>query len=214
MSRIFFMKRVLAMLGSGRMFQRGYSMLLRIAALITAIGGAVFWILTWRVIAELERFYAYYYRAGSRIAPAGIMFQILMVVLIYCLVHTLLIRARTVEELQPTDYIIIPLFSVTLKLLGEISACLFIFSGLAGGLSIWIAGGNILGPLGISSISLGTNDFIGGLLTMLLGLLLAFASLVTFYYLSEVAIVLVDIATNTRSLRDDAGSNEQENRAG
>lgn len=189
-------------------------MLLRIAALITAIGGAVFWILTWRVIAELERFYAYYYRAGSRIAPAGIMFQILMVVLIYCLVHTLLIRARTVEELQPTDYIIIPLFSVTLKLLGEISACLFIFSGLAGGLSIWIAGGNILGPLGISSISLGTNDFIGGLLTMLLGLLLAFASLVTFYYLSEVAIVLVDIATNTRSLRDDAGSNEQENRAG
>jgi len=37
---------------------------------------------------------------------------------------------------------------------------------------------------------------------------------VTFYYLSEVAIVLVDIATNTRSLRDDAGSNEQENRAG
>ena len=88
MSRIFFMKRVLAMLGSGRMFQRGYSMLLRIAALITAIGGAVFWILTWRDIAELERFYAYYYRAGSRIAPAGIMFQILMVVLIYCLVHT------------------------------------------------------------------------------------------------------------------------------
>ena len=188
-------------------------MLLRIAALITAIGGAVFWFLPGGL--ELERFYALLLPSWfSRIAPAGIMFQILMVVLIYCLVHTLLIRARTVEELQPTDYIITPLFSVTLKLLGEISACLFIFSGLAGGLSIWIAGGNILGALGISSISLGTNDFIGGLLTMLLGLLLAFASLVTFYYLSEVAIVLVDIATNTRSLRDDAGSNEQENRAG
>lgn len=212
MSNIFFMKRVLAALGSGLMFKRVYSILLRIVALITAIGGAVLWVSIWQEISELGSYWYY----GSRIVPAGVVVQILMLVLLYCLVHTLLIRARTVEQLQQTNYIIAPIFSVTLKLVGEIFGCVLTFSGLAGGISIWIANRDVLRILGISAIpSLGTASFITGFLTILVGLFLAFTSLVTFYYSAELSIVLVDIATNTRVLqRNQVASGEQETSQG
>ncbi len=206
------MKRVLAALGSGLMFKRVYGILLRIVALITAIGGAVLWVSIWQEISELGSYWYY----GSRIVPAGVVVQILMLVLLYCLVHTLLIRARTVEQLQQTNYIIAPIFSVTLKLVGEIFACVLTFSGLAGGISIWIANRDVLRILGISAIpSLGTASFITGFLTILVGLFLAFTSLVTFYYSAELSIVLVDIATNTRVLqRNQVASGEQETSQG
>lgn len=206
------MKRVLAVLGSGLMFKRVYGILLRIVALITAIGGAVLWVSIWQEISELGSYWYY----GSRIVPAGVVVQILMLVLLYCLVHTLLIRARTVEQLQQTNYIIAPIFSVTLKLVGEIFACVLTFSGLAGGISIWIANRDVLRILGISAIpSLGTASFITGFLTILVGLFLAFTSLVTFYYSAELSIVLVDIATNTRVLqRNQVASGEQETSQG
>jgi hypothetical protein len=212
LSNIFFMKRVLAALGSGLMFKRVYGILLRIVALITAIGGAVLWVSIWQEISELGSYWYY----GSRIVPAGVVVQILMLVLLYCLVHTLLIRARTVEQLQQTNYIIAPIFSVTLKLVGEIFACVLTFSGLAGGISIWIANRDVLRILGISAIpSLGTASFITGFLTILVGLFLAFTSLVTFYYSAELSIVLVDIATNTRVLqRNQVASGEQETSQG
>lgn len=212
MSNIFFMKRVLAALGSGLMFKRVYGILLRIVALITAIGGAVLWVSIWQEISELGSYWYY----GSRIVPAGVVVQILMLVLLYCLVHTLLIRARTVEQLQQTNYIIAPIFSVTLKLVGEIFACVLTFSGLAGGISIWIANRDVLRILGISAMpSLGTASFITGFLTILVGLFLAFTSLVTFYYSAELSIVLVDIATNTRVLqRNQVASGEQETSQG
>ncbi len=206
------MKRVLAALGSGLMFKRVYGILLRIVALITAIGGAVLWVSIWQEISELGSYWYY----GSRIVPAGVVVQILMLVLLYCLVHTLLIRARTVEQLQQTNYIIAPIFSVTLKLVGEIFGCVLTFSGLAGGISIWIANRDVLRILGISAIpSLGTASFITGFLTILVGLFLAFTSLVTFYYSAELSIVLVDIATNTRVLqRNQVASGEQETSQG
>jgi hypothetical protein len=212
LSNIFFMKRVLAALGSGLMFKRVYGILLRIVALITAIGGAVLWVSIWQEISELGSYWYY----GSRIVPAGVVVQILMLVLLYCLVHTLLIRARTVEQLQQTNYIIAPIFSVTLKLVGEIFGCVLTFSGLAGGISIWIANRDVLRILGISAIpSLGTASFITGFLTILVGLFLAFTSLVTFYYSAELSIVLVDIATNTRVLqRNQVASGEQETSQG
>ncbi len=44
------------------------------------------------------------------IVPAGVVVQMLMVILIYCVVHTLWIRAKTVEQLPVTGYVIAPIF--------------------------------------------------------------------------------------------------------
>ena len=191
LSNIFFMKRVLAVLGSGLMF-KGIWYPSEDRCSITATGrycGFLF-----QEISSWELLVLWF-----RIVPAG---QVQILVFCSIVWYILLIRARTVEQLQQTNYIIAPIFSVTLKLVGEIFACVLTFSGLAGGISIWIANRDVLRILGISAIpSLGTASFITGFLTILVGLFLAFTSLVTFYYSAELSIVLVDIATNTRVLQ-------------
>lgn len=209
------MQRILAALNSGLVFKRVYGIILRIAALLTAVGGTGLWIATWQEISNLKR-YAYYYSIPGSAVAAGVVVQILMVVLFYCVVHTLWIRAHTVEQLAETGYVITPIFSVTLKLTGEIMACILAFSGLAGGFSIWLAGRDVLSLLGLGFFdyglpSLGAAGFLAGLGAILLGLFFAFTTLVAFYYLAELAVVLVDIAGNTRMLyRQQSSEAEQE----
>ncbi len=141
-----------------------------------------------------------YYSKG--IIPAGFVIQIFMLALFYSLIHTLLLRAGAVEKLPETGYIITPIFALTLRLIGEISACVFSFFGLAGGISLWLAGGNVLGVIGLPDpLSLGGTGFAAGLFTIFAGLLGAFISLVIFYYSAELAGVLADIAGSTRGLR-------------
>lgn len=214
------MRRILDMLSSGLVFKRVYGVILRIAAVLTVLGGGVLWISTWQEISNLRN-YRYYYSGYGGIVPAGVVVQMLMVILIYCVVHTLWIRAKTVEQLPVTGYVIAPIFSVTLKLVGEVIACGAIFSGFAGGLSIWIAGRDVLRLLGLGGLDLfgtgplGAASFVTGLLTILLGLFFAFISLVIFYYSAELAVVLVDIAGNTRMLnKQPEPGGEQETAAG
>lgn len=112
MSRIFFMGgRILDMLSSGLVFKRVYGgVILRIAAVLTVLGGGgVLWISTWQEISNLRN-YRYYYSGYGGIVPAGVVVQMLMVILIYCVVHTLWIRAKTVEQLPVTGYVIAPIF--------------------------------------------------------------------------------------------------------
>lgn len=212
------MKRILAVLGSGLVFKRVYGIILRIAAVFTVLGGAGLWISTWQEISNLQK-YRYHYSGVGGIIPAGVVVQILMVILIYCVVHTLWIRAKTVEQLPETGYVIAPIFSVTLKLVGEVLASVLVFSGFAGGLSMWIARRDVLRLLGLGGLdlygtsSLGAASFVTGLLTILLGLFFAFISLVVFYYSAELAVVLVDIAGNTRMLNRRQNSNEEQETA-
>lgn len=154
MSRFFFMQRVLSMLSSGLVFRRVYAGILRAVAILVGVGGAALWVGRWSEVAELRRL-GYYYSISGSATLAGVVVQILLIVLLYCWIHTIWLRARTVEELTDTGYVIAPIFSVTLKLVGELMACASVFSGLAGGLSIWIAGRNILHLLGLGSLQLG-----------------------------------------------------------
>ena len=204
MSRFFFMQRVLSMLSSGLVFRRVYAGILRAVAILVGVGGAALWVGRWSEVAELRRL-GYYYSISGSATLAGVVVQILLIVLLYCWIHTIWLRARTVEELTDTGYVIAPIFSVTLKLVGELMACASVFSGLAGGLSIWIAGRNILHLLGLGSLQLGglspaSAGFLGGLVEILSGFLLGFVALVVFYYSAERVVVLVDIAGNTREL--------------
>ncbi|HHY10980.1 MAG TPA: hypothetical protein GX528_10530 [Firmicutes bacterium] len=208
MAKFFFMRHILAALDSGRVFKKAYSILLKVIAALIAVAGTALWISTWQEIYKLPDQYSYYYKG---IIPAGFVIQLFMLALFYSLIHTLLLRAGAVEKLPETGYVITPIFAVTLKLIGEISACLFSFFGLAGGISIWLAAGNVLRAIGLPDLlSLGGTGFAAGLLTIFTGLLGAFASLVIFYYSPELAGVLADIAGNTRRqpLRAEAGGDE------
>jgi hypothetical protein len=198
MEKYFFMKPVLELINEGKIFKTVYAWILRISAALIAIAGLIIWFFGWKGV-----FDAFSY--GFTMALGGILIELLLIPFFYMIVHTLWLRADTIERLPESDYAVIPIMSVTLKLTGELNAILFVFFGIAGGFYLWITGNsmpNIFGGLDFTAPSLPlfgmANSFVSGLSAMVAGGLFAFGFLVFFYFISEIIIVLVDIAQNTK----------------
>jgi hypothetical protein len=199
MEKFFFMKPILELINEGKIFKTVYAWILRISAALIAIAGLIIWLFGWKGV-----FDAFSY--GFAAALGGILIELLLIPLFYMIVHILWLRAEMIEQLPESDYAVIPIMSVSLKLTGELCAICFAFFGIAGGLYLWIAGSsmpNLFGDAGMLLPSLPMlggfgNPLIGGLIAMVSGILAAFSYLVFFYFLSEIIIVLVDIARNTK----------------
>jgi hypothetical protein len=134
-----------------------------------------------------------------------VIFQLLFVIALYMVVHTLFIRARDITGLPETEFYVIPIVSIALKLVGEIYACFVAVMSVAGGILIWLMGGYVFSPLQ-RSIPLvprpGNGEgFVGGLLFMGGGLFAAFVVLVLCYFLAEVVRVMADSARNIKITR-------------
>ena len=124
-------------------------------------------------------------------------------------VHTIFIRAGDISALPDSDYTVIPIVSIALKLCGEIYACFSVVVAIAGGILIWFIGGNAFyfirksSPLYAGAGFGGYNsDFLGGLMFMVGGWLVAFLVLVIFYFFAETVVVMADIAKNTKITRE------------
>lgn len=196
MERFLFMGKALEIIATGVFFKKAYGMILRVLAVVTGIAGLVGWISAWRNMFLLSG-----YTNPVGVILGGVFVQLLMVVFFYAVIHCLWLRAKTIEALPETGYAIIPIISVTLKLSGELLACVQLFLGIAGGLFLWFAGLDISQILGGSyfPLGMGTTGFLGGLLSILFGIAAAFGSLIFFYFLSELTIVLVDIAESLKA---------------
>jgi hypothetical protein len=115
-------------------------------------------------------------------------------------------RAGSVQEIPEGPFTVIPVFSVLLRAIGEMYACVITAAGLVLCLSIWIAkgaGGLPFIPLpgvNLPSNGLFENTFFQGLVLLVLTLLLAAAYLLFFYFIAEAIVVGVDIAVNVRAL--------------
>ncbi len=188
------MRPVLALISQGMIFRRLCGIILKIVAAFAGIGGLVLWIFGWKAI----------FTSGSAgIIIGGIIVEVLFVGLTYAIIHILLIRANDIENLPETGYSMIPIISVSLKLLGEIYASLLAFFGIAGAIFTWIAGASITQLFRTSmympvSIPEGFG-FWGGLTSLLFGVIGSFGMLVFFYFLAELTVVLVDIATGLKN---------------
>jgi hypothetical protein len=198
MEKFLFMKPILELINEGKIFKTVYAWILRISAALIAIAGLIIWFLGWKGVFDAFSF-------GFFMALGGIVIELLLIPFFYMIIHTLWLRAETVEQLPESDYAVIPIMSVSLKLTGELYAIFFVFFGVAGGLYLWIAGSSmpdLFGGFGLGAPSVPmfglANPLLGGLLTMIAGAIFAFSSLVFFYFLSEIIIVLVDIARNTK----------------
>jgi hypothetical protein len=187
------MRPVLALIAEGLVFRKLYGIILKILAALTGIGGLYFWIRVWIALFSWNS-------AGFIIS--GIFFELVFIGLMYAVIHILLIRAQDIEKLPETGYTIIPIMSISFKLLGEIYACLFAFIGICGSIFIWIAGASITELFPISNFMPmaipGEIGFWGGLISLISGIMGAFGILVLFYFLAELIIVLVDIATSLK----------------
>jgi hypothetical protein len=204
MGTYLFMKPVLQAISSGRFFHRGFAGALRVVAVIVALAGLAGWVAGWKLISKLE---------ATQIV-GGVIFQLLFLVAVYMVVHTLLIRARDIADLGESDFTVIPIASILLKLIGEIYACFNVAIAVGGGIFIWFAGSDaryILRDVAPLAPSFGGASFAGGVLFMVGGVLGAFVALVFFYLLSELVVAVVDIAKNVKVTRQIAERYDKSN---
>jgi len=192
MEKYFFMEAVLEKISQGLFFRKAFAIALQILAVAIAIAALMAWIAVWKSISGY-----------SAEAIFGIIiYQLLYIIAVYMVVHILLIRAGSINALPASDYTVIPIVSITLKLFGEIYASFVSVISVAGGILTWFIGSSAFYMIkGSAPIvpSYGSGEgFLGGLVFMVGGLFSALVGLVLFYFLSELVVVLVEIARNTK----------------
>ncbi|MEI6610450.1 MAG: hypothetical protein WCO53_11985 [Deltaproteobacteria bacterium] len=194
MEKYFFMETVLEKISQGQFFRKAFAVALQILAVLIAIAALVAWITVWKSISGY-----------SPEAILGIIiFQLLFVIAVYMVVHILLIRAGNISALTDSEYTVIPIVSITLKLFGETYASFVTVISVAGGILTWFIGSSAFYMIKKSAPlvpSYGSGEgFVGGLVFMVGGLFSAFVGLVLFYFLAEAVVVLVDIAKNIKKM--------------
>jgi hypothetical protein len=115
-------------------------------------------------------------------------------------------RARSIAELGDSHFTVLSILSLLFRLNGEMALVTYSLLGVGGCLFAWFTESSLLEHLGALSGSLpfagnSSGGFLGGLTFAGFMLLIGFASIVLFYALAELTVVLVEIALNTRSLR-------------
>jgi hypothetical protein len=182
-NRYLFMSRLLQLLGKPGFLNRLVAVMLRVAAAVVLLVSLAFIFTQGKVTFSLP----------AQTIMGGILFQILYILAIYTVVHAMLIRARDIEQLPPSEYMVLSMGTVLLKLIGEAYAFFVALTAIGGGLFVWFTNMNvaaILNPMPwFYPVPSGPN-FTGGLTIMLVGVLLATAVLIGFYMLSELLSAL------------------------
>lgn len=194
MQKFLFMKSILKLLSQGKFFRKICSIFLRAIATVIILAGLAGFFIGWQAVLELPI-------SGLL---GGIIFQLLFIIAIYMVVHTLLIRAYDITNLPESEYIVIPITSIFVKLIGEVYACFASVVAIGGGILIWFAGSyaqSILKDLTPLIPSFGGETFVSGILFIMSGVLSGFFVLVFFYCGSEFMIVIVNIARDIKETR-------------
>ncbi len=197
MANVFFVKPLLEELSDGHLFKKATALLLRVAAVLTLVGTLVLWVRGWKAVGAL---------AGVAIL-GGILFQCCFALGSYMVVHAMWIRAGDIARLPNSEFTLIPIAYMGLKLAGEIYAATLVSINLGAGLLIWFAStewGTVLGDLYVFLVPaswFGKEPFVLGAMTILLGIASAFGVLFVGYLLAEGVVVVASLANDTRRLR-------------
>lgn len=194
MEKYLFMKPVLEWLSHGKLLNKAFAMALRVLAVAIGFAALVGWIVAWKTVFGL----------GPLAMIGGIIFQVLYIVAVYIVVHTLLIRAGNIGVLPETEYTVVPIVSICLRLIGEIYAGFVTVMAVAGGIFTWFAQSSITEVFRSMTPFVphfGDESLLGGLSFLVGGLLSSFGMLVLMYFLSESVVVMVDLARNMKVTR-------------
>jgi len=203
--KIFFMGSVIRFISEGLLFSRVFAIVIRVQAVILAMAAIVGWFKVWRMIIDMSEF------GGSGIVIGGIIFQILFFVGIYMVTHVQWIRASHITSLPSSDFIVIPIFSLCLRMIGEIYACITFIFGVGGCILILFSGreaGQLISFFaselpGVGDlVGNGDGTFFAAMIFLISSATFAFFVLVVFYLFAEAILVLVDIARNIRAIRN------------
>lgn len=190
------MRPLLDALNEGRGLRSGASLLLRLMAVLTALGGLY---LFGKVIVE-----AFDLSVGG--ALGGIVFALLLGAALMGVVQVLWYRADEVSALEDSPLTAIPIVSQFARAAGETYAVLSVAVGLGGCVFIWLSDLDprwLLGGWGnlFPGMEAG-NAFASGILFLVSVWVFAALNLFFFYVVAELIVVLADIANNVRALRE------------
>ena len=195
MDSYLFMDAVLHLIAQGSFFRKAFAVVLRALAVIVSIAGLVTWISVWRFAA----------RAPVVALLGVVIFQLLFIIALYMVAHTLFIRARDIAQLPDEEFYVIPVATIALKLVGEVYASFVAVMSVAGGILIWLMRGYAFSLVKMAAPfvpRLGNGEgFMGGLLFMGGGLFAAFVVLVLSYFLAEAVVVMAESARNIKITR-------------
>jgi len=192
------------MINDGKILRLTAAWVLRVLAVLLALVGLLVAI--------------FFIRLGIRsdegtlgVHSAGILFGCLLFALVglvwgYLQAGILFYRARTIDELEDSNFTVLSILSLIFRLCGEQLFITYSLLGAGGCLFVWLTDSNPISALGMFASELpfasaARSGFLGGIELAVVLLLIAFVLLIVFYAAAESTVVLVEIALNTRSLR-------------
>lgn len=190
MEKFFFMRPVLAYLAESRNMNHLLSIALRVIGVLAVPFSLVLFFMAGKVIFELP---------PSGIL-GGILFQLLLVIAIYAVVHVLFMRARDIERLPAGPFNMLPLSALLVRALGETYCAFVSLVSIGGGTYVWFTGKSVNTLLGTRPSlfpMFGEPNFLGGIQFMVAGLMISLAVLVVCYLVAEL-LMLVRAAVASR----------------
>jgi len=195
MAQWLFVPRLLQMFSQGLFFRKTFFFLMRLGAVLCALGGLVAFCGLWAIVSNLYP-----------IEITGlILFQLFLVVAVYASFHIYWLRADDIKMLPEAKFIMLPIVSVLLRTTGEVFAtvgsimsvglCVFYWFTVAAATAI--LNRSMAMPLFSSLMDATSNPFLGGIFLLFGGLIYSFLILAFFYVASEMVLVLAQIAINT-----------------
>jgi len=156
MENYLFVRRLLAWLSVPLNFNRMVAVSLRVFATLLVPMSLVTFFKAGKAMFELP----------AESVLGGILFQMFYIVAIYSVVHTLFIRAREIDMLEPSDFHIFPLSSVLARSISEVLAFYVALVAVGGGIYVWFTGkgiGSVLNPPPRFMPVFGDTSFMGGI---------------------------------------------------
>lgn len=196
-----FSRTVLGALERGNVMRKVMAMALRIVGMLIVLGG----------LYGLFEILKASFQLSAQAGVGGVIFSLVFIAGIFAMVQICFYRAGSIDRLGESPFPVMSVISIGFRAGGEIYAVLMAVAGIGGCLFIWFAQLNpvsLLGPLAALLPSMtftGNASFPGGLALLIEMVLVGFATLVFFYFLAEVVLVLADIAQNVRLLAKAGG---------
>ncbi len=186
----------------GKFLRRFFSVLYKVFGWTFLVGG---------VIAMLMGFFAAFKTEQVLFIIGSVFTAPLMAIGGYVLLQLSLYRSKTIDELTGEDYTAIPLISVFTRYLGEVYFTIIVVQGLAMLIGSLFVTNSFFNPLTfmmnwmdmpmIHELQRSSGGaFMAVLLVYVLSLVMGILTLLFFYFLAEMMIVLAEIASNTRRM--------------
>lgn len=198
MSYLNFFYPVLDALNDGRIIRRAVGIALQVIAVFTLAAGAI------GIVTILK--FAFASGTSTEATIGGLFYAAIFAAMAISVFQVFRYRAGHIARLGESPFTVMPIMSILFRCVGEVYATLLVGFGVgAFVLAIFAAdaAGFLIGQLGVlpglPSPSAGVG-LLGGLASLALFALLAFGSLVFFYFLAEATLVASDVARNIRLL--------------